>query len=151
MKLFILQFKNSIIQQAIQFRGFVKWQVYKESTYYKWLDRNENANEQLNKALIPLIKDAYQDRWAMSKVLKTSSLLFERPSTKATMLLSARSNIALKCAFCSRPYFISVTSVSHFSPKRVAVNSLFKMFFSSDFRGGLNILLSFSAAYGPKL
>ncbi len=32
------------------------------STYYKWLDRNENANEQLNKALIPLIKDAYQDR-----------------------------------------------------------------------------------------
>ena len=32
------------------------------SSYYKWLDRKESANEQMNKELILLIKDAYQER-----------------------------------------------------------------------------------------
>ncbi len=32
------------------------------SSYYKWLNRNENANEQMNRELIQLIKDAYQER-----------------------------------------------------------------------------------------
>ena len=32
------------------------------SSYYKWLNRNESANEQMNKELILLIKDAYQER-----------------------------------------------------------------------------------------
>jgi transposase InsO family protein len=32
------------------------------SSYYKWLNRKENANEQMNKELIQLIKDAYQER-----------------------------------------------------------------------------------------
>ncbi|MHC1720852.1 MAG: IS3 family transposase [Clostridiaceae bacterium] len=32
------------------------------SSYYKWLNRKESNNEQFNKALIPLIKDAYEDR-----------------------------------------------------------------------------------------
>jgi transposase InsO family protein len=32
------------------------------SSYYKWLNRKENSNEKFNKELIPLIKDAYEDR-----------------------------------------------------------------------------------------
>lgn len=32
------------------------------SSYYKWLNRNESANEQMNKELTLLIKDAYQER-----------------------------------------------------------------------------------------
>ncbi|RFM20298.1 IS3 family transposase [Clostridium botulinum] len=32
------------------------------SAYYKWLNRKEGANEQFNKSLIPLIKDAYEER-----------------------------------------------------------------------------------------
>jgi len=29
------------------------------SSYYKWLNRKESNNEQFNKILLPLIKDAY--------------------------------------------------------------------------------------------
>ncbi|SMC33174.1 IS3 family transposase [Sporomusa malonica] len=32
------------------------------SSYYKWLNRKENANEQINKELLKLVKDAYQER-----------------------------------------------------------------------------------------
>ncbi|MBI6875759.1 IS3 family transposase [Clostridium aciditolerans] len=32
------------------------------SSYYKWLNRRESANEQLNKELLPMIKDAYEER-----------------------------------------------------------------------------------------
>ena len=32
------------------------------SSYYKWLNRSENFNEQINIELIPLIKEAYQER-----------------------------------------------------------------------------------------
>jgi putative transposase len=32
------------------------------SSYYKWLNRKESNNEQFNKTLLPLIKDAYEER-----------------------------------------------------------------------------------------
>ena len=32
------------------------------SAYYKWKNRKESKNEQLNKALLPLIKEAYEER-----------------------------------------------------------------------------------------
>lgn len=32
------------------------------SAYYKWLNRNESSNEQFNKELLPLIKDAYDEK-----------------------------------------------------------------------------------------
>lgn len=32
------------------------------SAYYKWINRKEGINEQFNKSLIPLIKDAYEER-----------------------------------------------------------------------------------------
>ncbi|MBU5426306.1 IS3 family transposase [Tissierella pigra] len=32
------------------------------SSYYKWLNRKEKINEKFNKELIPLIKDAYEER-----------------------------------------------------------------------------------------
>lgn len=32
------------------------------SSYYKWLNRKESTNEQLNKEILPLIKDAYEER-----------------------------------------------------------------------------------------
>lgn len=32
------------------------------SSYYKWLNRKESTNEKLNKDLIPMIKDAYEER-----------------------------------------------------------------------------------------
>ena len=32
------------------------------SSYYKWLNRKESTNEKFNKELIPLIKDAYEER-----------------------------------------------------------------------------------------
>ena len=51
--------------------------------------------------------------WATSKVSKTRALLFECPMTKETILLSAKSRMALRYAFPLAPYFISVTSVSH--------------------------------------
>jgi putative transposase len=34
----------------------------RKSSFYKWRNRKESANEQFNKELIPLIKDAYQER-----------------------------------------------------------------------------------------
>lgn len=44
------------IQKLCEFAGIQR------SSYYKWLNRSDNANEQINKALIPLIKEAYQER-----------------------------------------------------------------------------------------
>ena len=32
------------------------------SSYYKWLNRKESDNEKLNKELLPMIKDAYEER-----------------------------------------------------------------------------------------
>lgn len=32
------------------------------SSYYKWLNRKESSNEQFNKNLLPLIKDAYEEK-----------------------------------------------------------------------------------------
>lgn len=32
------------------------------SSYYKWLNRKESSNEQFNKDLLPLIKDAYEEK-----------------------------------------------------------------------------------------
>jgi putative transposase len=32
------------------------------SSYYKWLNRKESANEKLNNELLPMIKDAYEER-----------------------------------------------------------------------------------------
>jgi putative transposase len=32
------------------------------SSYYKWLNRKESGNEQFNKELLPLIKDAYEEK-----------------------------------------------------------------------------------------
>lgn len=32
------------------------------SAYYKWKNRKENVNEKFNKALIPLIIEAYEER-----------------------------------------------------------------------------------------
>ena len=32
------------------------------SSYYKWLNRKESINEKFNRELIPLIKDAYEER-----------------------------------------------------------------------------------------
>lgn len=32
------------------------------SSYYKWLNRKESSNEKLNKELLPMIKDAYEER-----------------------------------------------------------------------------------------
>lgn len=32
------------------------------SSYYKWLNRKESDNEKFNKALLPMIKDAYEER-----------------------------------------------------------------------------------------
>ncbi len=32
------------------------------SSYYKWLNRSESINEKFNRDLIPLIKDAYEER-----------------------------------------------------------------------------------------
>ena len=32
------------------------------SSYYKWLNRKESNNEQFNKSLLPLIKDAYEEK-----------------------------------------------------------------------------------------
>jgi len=32
------------------------------SSYYKWMNRKESTNEKLNKELIPMIKDAYEER-----------------------------------------------------------------------------------------
>ncbi|WP_343834807.1 IS3 family transposase, partial [Bacillus horti] len=32
------------------------------SSYYKWLNRKESDNEKFNKELLPLIKDAYEER-----------------------------------------------------------------------------------------
>lgn len=32
------------------------------SSYYKWLNRKESNNEQFNKTLLPLIKDAYEEK-----------------------------------------------------------------------------------------
>ncbi|MBR0600656.1 IS3 family transposase, partial [Clostridiales bacterium BAD-6] len=32
------------------------------SAYYKWLNRKESRNEQFNKKLIPMIKDAYEEK-----------------------------------------------------------------------------------------
>nr|WP_294490333.1 IS3 family transposase [uncultured Anaerosporobacter sp.] len=32
------------------------------SSYYKWLNRKEGRNEQLNKEIMPLIKDAYEEK-----------------------------------------------------------------------------------------
>ncbi|HQL35394.1 MAG TPA: IS3 family transposase [Bacillota bacterium] len=32
------------------------------SSYYKWLNRKESNNEQFNRALLPLIKDAYEEK-----------------------------------------------------------------------------------------
>jgi len=32
------------------------------SSYYKWLNRKESNNEQFNKRLLPMIKDAYEER-----------------------------------------------------------------------------------------
>ncbi|WP_313563443.1 IS3 family transposase [Ruminiclostridium cellobioparum] len=32
------------------------------SSYYKWLNRKESNNEQFNKNLLPLIKDAYEEK-----------------------------------------------------------------------------------------
>jgi len=32
------------------------------SSYYKWLDRKQSDNEALNKRLLPLIKEAYEEK-----------------------------------------------------------------------------------------
>ncbi|WP_083208768.1 IS3 family transposase [Brevibacillus laterosporus] len=32
------------------------------SSYYKWLNRKESHNEKFNKELLPMIKDAYEER-----------------------------------------------------------------------------------------
>ncbi|HCT65343.1 MAG TPA: hypothetical protein DIC60_08795 [Lachnospiraceae bacterium] len=32
------------------------------SSYYKWLNRKESHNEQLNKNILPLIKDVYEEK-----------------------------------------------------------------------------------------
>lgn len=32
------------------------------SEYYKWLNRNESSNEKFNQQLLPLIKDAYEEK-----------------------------------------------------------------------------------------
>lgn len=32
------------------------------SSYYKWFNREEGKNEQFNRTLLPLIKDAYEER-----------------------------------------------------------------------------------------
>ncbi|MGN2339916.1 IS3 family transposase, partial [Clostridium cagae] len=32
------------------------------SAYYKWLKRNESSNEQFNQELLPLIKNAYEEK-----------------------------------------------------------------------------------------
>lgn len=44
------------IQKLCEIAGIQK------SSFYKWRNRKESANEQLNKELIPLIKAAYQER-----------------------------------------------------------------------------------------
>ena len=67
-------------------------------------------------------------RYQYIGILLTCTLLLECPMTKETILLSAKSRMALRYAFPLAPYFISVTSVSHFSPKRSAWNSRFNIF-----------------------
>jgi putative transposase len=44
---------------VIQLCNFVGIQ---RSSYYKWLNRKESDNEKFNKALLPLIKDAYEEK-----------------------------------------------------------------------------------------
>ena len=66
--------------------------------------------------------------WASLKFLNTNSFLLELPKAKETILLSAKSIMALKETLLWVPYLSSVTLVSHFSPKRLDVNSLFKIF-----------------------
>ncbi len=44
------------IQKLCEIAGIQK------SSFYKWRNRKESANEQINKELIPLIKEAYQER-----------------------------------------------------------------------------------------
>jgi len=65
------QVKHETIYLAIrELHGTASYPIQKlceiagiqRSSYYKWINRNESANEQLNKELISLIKDAYQER-----------------------------------------------------------------------------------------
>lgn len=69
---------------------------------------------------------------ALSKVSNTSALLLLSPITYATGRLSHKSNIALKYTLCTLskvfPYLNSVTSVTHFSLRCSALNSLLRMF-----------------------
>ena len=66
------------------------------------------------------------------KVSNTSALLLLSPITYATGHLSHKSNMALKYTLCTHcqvfPYLNSVTSVTHFSLRCSALNSLLRMF-----------------------
>jgi len=48
--------KGCSISELCRFAGIPR------SSYYKWLHRKESKNEQFNQSLLPLIKDAYEDK-----------------------------------------------------------------------------------------
>lgn len=100
------------------------------SSYYKWLHRRETANEQMNKALIILIKDAYQER---NGILGYRQMTIKLNRDHALNVNHKRIYRLMK--------FLMLTSVCrrkrknyvHSTPEVTAENILNREFFASQF------------------
>lgn len=62
MKRSILQFLILILRKSYPLSELCKAIGIQRSSYYKWRNRKESANEKQNRELLPMIQDAYEEK-----------------------------------------------------------------------------------------